>query len=114
MKLYEFERFHSGTRPETAFPSRRIGRKKLPLGMPQFSLLGGGLDVNLLAQLWHEAKDEPVAGALACHLLQRLNEDPSNLFRRIGLMRAAKHMDRMDSARDASEPSAEPDETPQG
>ncbi len=115
MKLYEFERFHSGARPETAFPSRRTGRKKLPLGMPQFSLLGGGLDVNLLAQLWHEAKDEPVAGALACHLLQRLNEDPRNLFRRIGLMRAAKHMDRMDAASDAEAPQpAPPNQPPPG
>jgi hypothetical protein len=96
MKLYEFERFHSGVWPEKAFPARRTGKKKLPLDMPQFALLGGGLDVNLLAQLWHEAREEPVAGALACHLLQRLNEDPRNLFRRIGLMRADKHMDRME------------------
>lgn len=103
MKLYEYERFHSGAWPEKAFPSRRIGRKRLPLDMPQFALLGGGLDVNLLAQLWHEAAQEPVAGALACHLLHRLNEDPRNLFRRIGLMRAAKQLDRMEAADKAAE-----------
>ncbi len=90
MKLYEFERFHSGTWPGTAFPMRRVGRMRLPLGMPNFSLLTGGLDVNLLAQLWHEARAEPVAGALACYLLEQLNADPRNLFRRIGLMRAAR------------------------
>ncbi len=110
MKLYEFERFHSGVWPERAFPARRTGKKKLPLDMPQFALLGGGLDVNLLAQLWHEAREEPVAGALACHLLQRLNEDPRNLFRRIGLMRADKHMDRMEGG-DSAAPNA-PETTP--
>ncbi len=109
MKLYEYERFHSGAWPENAFPSRRVGRKRLPLDMPSFALLGGGLDVNLLAQLWHEAAQEPVAGALACNLLQRLNEDPRNLFRRIGLMRAAKQLDRMEAAdRAASAGSAAP------
>lgn len=107
MKLYEFERFHSGVWPEKAFPARHAGKKKLPLDMPQFALLGGGLDVNLLAQLWSEAREEPVAGALACYLLQRLNEDPRNLFRRIGLMRAAKHMDQMD-AKDSAVPAADP------
>jgi hypothetical protein len=109
MKLYEYERFHSGAWPETAHPVRRTGRRQLPLDMPGFALLGGGLDVNLLAQLWHEARDEPVAGALACHLLQRLNADPRNLFRRIGLMRAAKHMEQMDAA---SDPADRPDPAP--
>jgi hypothetical protein len=90
MKLYEFERFHSGFAPEKPFPIRRIKGRKLPVGMPYFALLDGGLDINLLAQLWDEARAEPVAGRLACYLLERLNHDPSNLFRRIGLMRAAK------------------------
>lgn len=112
MKLYEFERFHSGVWPERAFPARRTGKKKLPLDMPQFALLGGGLDVNLLAQLWHEAREEPVAGALACHLLQRLNEDPRNLFRRIGLMRADKHMDRMEADAAAAPVAPTPDVPP--
>lgn len=97
MKLYEFERFQSGIAPERVFPQRRVGRRRLPLDMPQFALLAGGLDINLLAQLWSEARQEPVAGALACHLLTQLNEDPRNLFRRIGLMRADAHMDRMDT-----------------
>jgi hypothetical protein len=33
---------------------------------------------------------EPVAGPLACHLLDRLNADPRTLFRRIRLMREAR------------------------
>jgi hypothetical protein len=112
MKLYEFERFHSGVWPERAFPARRTGKKKLPLDMPQFSLLGGGLDINLLAQIWHEAREEPVAGALACHLLQRLNEDPRNLFRRIGLMRADAHMDRIEGDEAATPGPPTPDAPP--
>ena len=40
-----------------------------------------GLDINLMAQIWNEARKDPVAGPLACHLLQRLNQDPGNLFR---------------------------------
>lgn len=90
MKLYEYERFHSAHPPDRPFKIRPTRGKKLPVGMPNFALLGGGLDVNLLAQLWHEATLEPVAGPVACHLLDLLNADPGNLFRRIGLMRDAK------------------------
>lgn len=89
MKLYEFERLYSGRAPTEAYGVRRTGGKALPLNMPPFSLLGGGLDVNLLAQIWQMALDEPIAGRLACHLLQLLNDDPRNLFRRIDLMRKA-------------------------
>jgi hypothetical protein len=90
MKLYEFERCFSGVPPDTVFDRRpRLGRG-LPLGMQKFGLPNGGLDVNLLAPIWDEAQREPVVGPLACHLLQELNADPSNLFRRIRLMRAAR------------------------
>jgi hypothetical protein len=58
--------------------------------MPHFNLGTGGLDINLLAPIWAEARTVPVVGPLAGHLLQRLNTDPGNLFRRIGLMRAAR------------------------
>lgn len=98
MKLYEFERFHSGHSAETPFPIRRIRHRRLPLDMPHFNLGSGGLDINLLAQIWNEARKEPVVGPLACHLLQQLNEDPGNLFRRIGMMRAGKRLDRIDRA----------------
>lgn len=96
MKLYEFERLHSGTDPSMPFPTRRTRHRRLPLDMPHFNLSSGGLDINLLAQIWNEARKDPVAGPLACHLLQRLNQDPDNLFRRIGMMRADKQMDRVD------------------
>jgi hypothetical protein len=101
MKLYEFERLYSGQAPDQPFRRRRLRGKPMPLGMPNFALIGGGLDINLLAQLWNEARGEPVAGALACHLLERLNTDPGNLFRRIGRMRDAKRQ-----ARAAAEDSA--------
>ena len=87
MKLFEFERLYSGLPPDRAHPIRRTPRTALPMDMPSFSLLSGGLDINLLAQIWGMAKEEPVAGRIACHLLQQLNEDPRSLFRRIGLMR---------------------------
>lgn len=87
MKLYEFERLYSGLPPDRAFRTSRKSRAALPLDMPPFSLLSGGLDINLLAQVWQMARDEPVAGRIACHLLQMLNDDPRGLFRRIGLMR---------------------------
>lgn len=95
MKLYEFERFHSGLAAETAFPNRPIRNRRLPLDMPHFHLAAGGLDINLLAQIWGEARKVPVVGPLACHLLQQLNQDPGNLFRRIGIMRAGKHISQM-------------------
>lgn len=87
MKLYEFERLYSGQPPDRAHPVRRTPGTALPLDMPGFSLLSGGLDINLLAQIWDMALDEPMAGRIACHLLQMLNDDPRTLFRRIGLMR---------------------------
>lgn len=87
MKLFEFERLYSGLPPEKAYPIRRTPSTALPLDMPSFSLLSGGLDINLLAQIWDMARNEPVAGRIACHLLQQLNDDPRSLFRRIGLMR---------------------------
>lgn len=88
MKLYEFERLYTGLPPDRAHPVRRTPGMALPLDMPSFSLLSGGLDINLLAQVWDMARHEPVAGRIACHLLQMLNDDPRSLFRRIGLMRA--------------------------
>lgn len=109
MKLYEFERLHSGLDAARPFPIRRIRSKRLPLDMPHFNLGDGGLDINLLAQIWNEARKVAVVGPLACYLLQRLNEDPGNLFRRIGMMRAGKHMDRIDRALDATAPVAEAD-----
>lgn len=114
MKLYEFERLHSGHAAETPFPLRRIRHRRLPLDMPHFNLASGGLDINLLAPIWTEARKEPVVGPLACHLLQRLNGDPGNLFRRVGMMRADKALARLDRVLEAEQPvqGSEPDGTP--
>tara|TARA_R110002096_G_scaffold15036_10_gene52985 strand:+ start:4663 stop:5421 length:759 start_codon:yes stop_codon:yes gene_type:complete len=90
MKLYEFERLHSGLTPDQPFPIRRRAKADLPLDMPQFSLATGGLDINLLAPLWQRAETVPVAGPLACLLLDRLNNDPGTMFRRIASMRETR------------------------
>jgi hypothetical protein len=107
MKLYEFERLHSGYDAATPFPTRRTRNRRLPLDMPHFNLGDGGLDINLLAQIWNEAQKTPVVGPLACHLLQRLNHDPGGIFRRIGMMRAGKHMARLDRALEAAPEAAD-------
>ena len=49
-----------------------------------------GDDIYLLLSLPDDPQRYPVAGRVACHLLDQLNADPGNLFRRIGLMRDAK------------------------
>jgi hypothetical protein len=90
MKLYEYERLYSGLPPEKPFALRNRIAADLPLDMPGFSLVSGGLDINLLAPLWDRALRQPVLGPLACHLLDRLNADKGTLFRRIGAMREAK------------------------
>lgn len=87
MKLYEFERLMSGLGPDELSRQKRKKGSRLPLGMLDFGIDGGGLDYNLLAPIWKAALEEPVVGPLACHLLDRLNADPSNLFRRLQRMR---------------------------
>lgn len=87
MKLYEYERLHSGLEPDQPFRLTRRARGPLPMQMPGFSLTHGELDVNLLAPIWAEALEVPVAGPLACQLLERLNAEPGTLFRRLAAMR---------------------------
>ncbi len=87
MKLYEFERLHSGQTPDAPFRRKRADAS-LPMGMEPFALASGGLDINLLAPMWQRAEKMPVLGPLACDLLERLNADPGGVFRRIGVMRA--------------------------
>ncbi len=106
MKLYEFERLYTGLPPDRPHPVRRAPGMALPLDMPSFSLLSGGLDVNLLAPLWDMARADPVAGRIACHLLQRLNDDPRGLFHRIGQMREALQDRRAAKAARRSPPAA--------
>lgn len=95
MKLYEFERLHSGLAPDEAFRPGHRAKAPLPLDMPSFSLGSGGLDINLLAPIWAEAREDALLGPLACHLLEALNRDSGTLFRRLGTMRA-----RLDRRRD--------------
>lgn len=87
MKLYEFERTHSGTGSKRVWSVRNRLRNPLPLRMDPFSLISGGLDSAIIAPLWSMAKCEPVMGPLACHLLDELNKDNRNLFRRLAIMR---------------------------
>jgi len=107
MKLFEFERLYSGFPPEKPYSIKRTPSTALPLDMPSFSLLSGGLDINLLAQIWDMARNEPVAGRIACCLLQQLNDDPRSLFRRIGLMRVDLRAHRAAKAARAGDPGAE-------
>ncbi len=105
MKLYEYERISTGQPAETALPLRRSPTLTLPLDMPGFSLLQGGLDVNLLAPLWQMAAAEPVAGPLACRLLDLMNHDPRGLFPRIAQMRGAlRHRRAAKATRNPAEP----------
>lgn len=90
MKLYEFERLFSGTAPDVAFAPKGRAKAPLPMDMEPFSLMSGGLDVNLLAPIWARAQGEPVLGPLALALLDRLNADPGTLFRRLAAMRSAR------------------------
>jgi hypothetical protein len=90
MKLYEFERLMSGLGPDELFRRKRKKGSRLPLGMLDFGLDSGGLDYNLLAPIWKGALEEPVVGPLACLLLDRLNDDPANLFRRLQHMREGR------------------------
>lgn len=87
MKLYEYERLYAGQRPEVAFGSTKRALAPLPMGMEPFSLTAGGLDVNLIAPIWEQARRDKVMAPLARQLLQRLDGDKGNLFRRLKLMR---------------------------
>lgn len=88
MKLYEAERCYSGLPPQQPFRIQDRNKSPLPMGMQDFSVLKGDLMAHLLAPLWRDAADAPAAGALARHLLDQLNRDDGNLFRRLMLMRA--------------------------
>jgi hypothetical protein len=90
MKLYEFERQFSGTKAAVAFELGQRLKQPLPLGMPDFSLATGGLDINLLAPIWQIALKAPTIGPLACYLLDALNHAPDTIFRRLSTMRATK------------------------
>jgi hypothetical protein len=90
MKLYESERLFSGLTPETPFPLKGKARAKLPLDMDAYSITSGGLDVNLIGRLWHEAAEDVVIAPLAHRLLEMLIHDPRSVLRRLRDLRARK------------------------
>jgi len=87
VKLYEFERRFSGLNPDQPFGMKGRATAPLPLGIEPFSLKSGGLDINLLAPLWLQARDEPVMGPPALALFDRLNADPGTVLHRLARMR---------------------------
>jgi hypothetical protein len=89
IKLYEFERLQGGSDP-TGARMKRAHPGPLPLQMEPFSLLTGGLDVNLLAPIWARAEAEPVMGPLVLALLDRLNAEPGVIFRRLAALRGRR------------------------
>ncbi len=116
IKLYEFERLTSGLGPDELFRRKRKKGSRLPLGMLDFGLDSGGLDFNLLAPIWKAAQEEPVVGPLACLLLDRLNADPANLFRRLQRMRDGRraHLAKLEARAEAEEAASRQRERPDG
>ncbi|MBN9677612.1 glycosyltransferase family 2 protein [Salipiger bermudensis] len=90
MKLYETERLYSGQPADRPFALDRKAGGKLPLNMDAYSIVNGGLDVNMIGRLWMEAEADPVIAPLAHHLLDLLIHDDRTLFRRLMVMRTRK------------------------
>ncbi|MFY0661674.1 MAG: hypothetical protein JXR15_14375 [Shimia sp.] len=90
MKLYEFERSFSGLEPSKAYGFGKRVKTRLPLDMEPFSLIHGGLDINVITPIWELGKSDPVIAPLVDHLLQELIEEPGGVFRRLAQMRAKK------------------------
>jgi hypothetical protein len=90
MKLYESERLFSGREADRPFTLDGRAAGPLPLQMDAFSLVDGGLDVNMIGRLWEEAHGDPVIQPLAHDMLQRLIDDPRTVFRRLHRLRARK------------------------
>ncbi|MEC8196061.1 MAG: hypothetical protein VX228_07050 [Pseudomonadota bacterium] len=90
MKLYEFERTFGGLDPNKEYGFGKRVKTRLPLDMEPFSLMHGGLDINVIAPIWEMGKSDPVIAPLVDHLLQELIEEPGGVFRRLAQMRAKK------------------------
>lgn len=114
MKLYEVERNFSGFASHTVFRRTRMVSHVMPLGMSHFGFRRGGLDYNLLAPIWKDALQEPVVGPLACHLLDRLNADPNNIFRRIRRMSVVRQPQAPSPETDPAPDSPDPGDTDGG
>ena len=87
MKIYEAERAFSGRAPQEPHLIKDRNKAPLPMGMKDFSLLKGDLEIHLLTPLWRDSKEACAAGPLARHLLDVLNQDDGTIFRRFALMR---------------------------
>lgn len=92
MKFYEFERLFSGLEPETAYNLDHKSKANLPLQMEPFALRSGGLDINILTPVWELALTDPGIAPLVNHLMERLNQDPGTVFRRIKHMRELREL----------------------
>lgn len=103
MKLYESERLYSGRAAERPFTLDGRSNSPLPLEMDAFSLIDGGLDMNLIGRLWQEADGDPVIRPLAHDMLDRLIDDPRTVFRRLRRLRSRK-LRRMEQAKDSAAP----------
>ncbi len=90
MKLYESERLFSGRESDRPFTLDGRATGPLPLEMNAYSLLDGGLDVNMIGRLYEEADTDPVIRPLAHDMLQRLIDDPGTVFRRLHRLRARR------------------------
>ncbi len=110
MKLYESERLYSGFAPEKEFKLKRLVQRKLPLNMDRYALVSGGLDVNMLARLWVDAKEDAIIAPLVHQLLNLLNADPGTVFRRFVTLRGRKIRQR--SAKLAAAEDSEPEPVP--
>ena len=89
MKIYESERCFSGKSAQEPFRVKDRNKAALPMGMKDFSVLHGDLEVHLLAPLWRDAATAPSIGNLVRHLLSQLNTDDGTVFRRFAHMREA-------------------------
>jgi len=98
IKFYEAERSLTGLplhRPSRRDRKTKDGSKtqKLGMGMERYSLLKGDVDRNVLLRLWADTKSDEVIAAPARHLLERLNADRKNAFRRMMLLRERKRVE---------------------
>lgn len=88
LKLYETERQFSGMQPERAYAIKSRVETALPLGLEPYSVRLGDLDRHLLGRLWMLSEQAGGGcGALVQSLLDQLNTENGNLFRRFRLMR---------------------------
>ncbi|WP_420863094.1 hypothetical protein [Algirhabdus cladophorae] len=90
MKFYEAERSFTGQPLDQPSDGKPQKRQNLGVDMGRYSLTKGDLDRNVLLRLWKDAQADPIAGPAALKLLNDLNADDRNVFRRMQLLRKRK------------------------